>query len=488
MSFLNTDIMSLHAKLVNKEVTATELVEQAFAQYEAVDGDVHAFISTNKEKALEQAKAVDSEGVQVGEYLKGIPVALKDNILIKGEKATAGSHYLENYEAIFDSTVYSKLQEAGAIVIGKTNMDEFAMGGTTETSYFGKTANPWNLAKVPGGSSGGSAASVASGQVPAALGSDTGGSIRQPASFTGLVGMKPSYGLVSRFGLVAMSGSFDTVGPMTRTVKDNAAVLQAVAGYDEAEMTSLPDEVEDYLENIDAGVEGLTIGLVEEFADHEALSSEVKELIQAAVDALEAQGAQVKTISLPHAVYADDLYTLIGRAESVTSMHRYDGIRFGYRSENYDDLESLYVNSRTEAFGTETKDRIVEGAYIISKERIDDYFFKATQVRTLLKEDFDKAYEEVDVIITPITADVAHDLGSIRDEQVDAMETALAAMVNLAGLPALTLPVGQIQGLPVGMQIIGQFQDEARLYQAGQAFQSATDHHKAHAEMNGGNE
>lgn len=487
MSFFNTDIMSLHEKLVNKEVTAEDLVEQAFAQIEATDGDVHAFISTNKEKAQKQAQAIDSEGIQEGEYLKGIPVALKDNILIKGEKATAGSQYLENYEAIFDSTVYSKLQEAGAIVIGKTNMDEFAMGGTTETSYFGPVANPWDLSKVPGGSSGGSAASVASGQVPAALGSDTGGSIRQPASFTGLVGMKPSYGLVSRFGLVAMSGSFDTVGPMTRTVKDNAIVLQAIAGHDEAEMTSLPDQVEDYLENIDAGVEGLTIGIVDEFVNHEAISSGVKELVQTAIEALKAQGAQIKTISLPHALYANDLYALIGRAESFTSMHRYDGIRFGHRTENYDDLESLYVNSRTEAFGSETKDRIVEGAYIISKDRIDDYFFKAAQVRTLLKEDFSKAYEEVDVIITPITADAAHDLASEREERVDELETTLAAMVNLAGLPALTLPVGQVQGLPAGMQIIGQVKDEARLYQVGQAFQTTTDHHKVHAEMNGGN-
>lgn len=487
MSFFNTDIMSLHEKLVNKEVTAADLVEQAFAQIEATDGDVQAFISTNKEKALEQAQAIDSEGIQEGEYLKGIPVALKDNILVKGEKATAGSQYLENYEAIFDSTVYSKLQEAGAVVIGKTNMDEFAMGGTTETSYFGQTANPWDLSKVPGGSSGGSAASVAAGQVPAALGSDTGGSIRQPASFTGLVGMKPSYGLVSRFGLVAMSGSFDTVGPMTLTVKDNAVVLQAIAGHDEAEMTSLPDQTADFLENIDAGVEGLTIGIVDEFVNHEAISSDVKELVQAAIDTLTAQGAQVKAVSLPHALYANDLYALIGRAESFTSMHRYDGIRFGHRAESYEDLETLYVNSRTEAFGSETKDRIVEGAYIISKSRIDDYFFKATQVRTLLKEDFNKAYEEVDVIITPITADAAHDLAGDREEQVDELETALAAMVNLAGLPALTLPVGQVQGLPVGMQIIGQFKDEARLYQVGQAFQTTTDHHKAHAEMNGGN-
>ena len=487
MSFFDTNIISLHEQLVNKEVTAVDLVEQAFAQIEASDGDINAFISTNKEKALEQAQTIDSEGIQEGEYLKGIPVAVKDNLLIKGEKTTAGSRYLENYEAIFDSTAYSKLKEAGAVVVGKTNMDEFAMGATTETSYFGKTANPWDISKVPGGSSGGSAASVAAGQVPAALGSDTGGSIRQPASFTGLVGMKPSYGLVSRLGLIAMSGSLDTVGPMTRTVKDNAIVLQAIAGYDEAEMTSLPDSAADYLENIDAGVEGLTIGIVDELIDHEAISSDVKELVQAAIETLKAQGAQIKTVSLPHASYANDLYALIGRAESFTSMHRYDGIRFGHRAEDYEDLESLYVNSRTEAFGSETKDRIVEGAYIISKDRIDDYFFKAAQVRTLLKEDFSKAYEEVDVIITPITADTAHNLAGEREDQVGELETALAAMVNLTGLPALTLPIGQTQGLPVGMQIIGQVKDEARLYQVGQAFQTTTDHHQAHAEMNGGN-
>lgn len=487
MSFCTEDIKTLHQQLVDGQTTAVELVERVFDRMDEVEDDIQAFISSRKEQALEEARAIDEEGIGENDYLKGIPIALKDNIIIDGEVMTAASRYLENYVGIYDATIVERLREAGAIIIGKTNLDEFAMGSTTETSYFHPTANAWDNSKIPGGSSGGSAAAVASGQVPVALGTDTGGSVRTPAAFNGLVGLKPSYGLIPRFGVVAMASSLDTIGAMTHTVYDNAAITQVLAGHDEREMTSIQDEAPDYLAHIDEGVDHLTIGVIEEFENHDQIDSQVQERVKEAIAVFEQAGAKVQTVSIPRVAVVDDLYLILQRGESNTLMERYDGIRYGHRAENYDDLESLYVNSRTEGFGEEVKKRIVEGMYITSAERKEDYYHQAARVRTLLKEDFQKAFEQVDIIITPQTADVASDLGQKRDPQVAAVDDQLTAMANLGHVAALTVPCGfNSDGLPVAMQIVGSAQSEATLFQAGHYYQSQTDFHTAHPDLNGG--
>lgn len=482
MSFQNETILTLHKKLVNKEVTAVELLDEALAYIQGEAAKFNSFVTLNEEAARKQAELVDAEGVQEGEYLKGIPMAIKDNIVTKDVRTTASSKMLENYESPFDATVVENLIAAGAVIVGKSNLDEFAMGVSTETSYFGASVNPWNSEVSVGGSSGGSAAAVSSGEVLYALGTDTGGSIRQPASFTNLVGVKPTYGLVSRFGAISSVSSLDTVGPMTKTVEEAAIVLQTLASYDQRDMTSLNVKKQNYLENINAGIQGLKVGIVKELVGHKGIASEMEEIMENAVKILQDAGAEVKEISLPHINYSTDTYAILNRGEGVSSLQRYDGIRYGYRTENYNNLEELYVKTRTEGFGDEAKRRIVLGTYITSGDKA--HYTAAAKVRTLIKDDFSKAFEDVDVILTPMTGTHAFKLSKGAD--ASEIDDILATGINLAGIPAIAVPGGFINDLPAGIQFIGQALGEEKIFQTAKVYENATKYYETTAEMNGG--
>lgn len=486
MSFYDYSIKELTNMLKDKKVSAKELVDQSFKQIKAVDDDVRAFLTLDEKNAYERAEALDNNG-NPDEPLFAIPNGIKDNILTKGVKTTCASQMLRNFEdPLYDATVIDKLKQAKSIMVGKVNMDEFAMGSSTENSSYQVTRNPWNLDYVPGGSSGGSAAAVAAGEVLFTLGSDTGGSIRQPASFCGLVGLKPTYGLVSRHGVVAFASSLDQVGPITQTVEDNARVLEVIAGYDEKDAMSYSSEVPKYTEALTGDIKGLKIAVPKEFMG-EGVREDVKVAVKAALKQYEELGAIVEEVSLPHVSYADAVYYLIASAEGSANLARFDGVRYGVRNKSTDDMIEMYKLSRAEGFGEEVKRRIMIGTFALSKEFHDDYFEKAQKVRTLIKNDFAKVFDTYDVIIGPTTPTPAFKLGEKVDDLLTLyMRDMLTVPINLAGLPGISVPCGfSKEGLPMGLQIIGKHFDERTVYRVAHAYEQSTDFHKNHPKIGG---
>ncbi|SBO16894.1 Asp-tRNA(Asn)/Glu-tRNA(Gln) amidotransferase subunit GatA [Carnobacterium divergens] len=478
MSLLEKNLTELHDLLIAKEITAVDLMNATFDRIEATEDKVGAFITVSKEEALALAKKLDEKGIDESNVLAAMPIGIKDNIVTKDIKTTAASKMLEDFIPIYDATVMNNVYEADMIPVGKLNMDEFAMGGSTETSYFKQTKNPWDLTKVPGGSSGGSAAAVAAGQVPISLGSDTGGSIRQPAAFTGIVGMKPTYGRISRFGLIAFASSLDQIGPFTRTVKDNAYVLNAISGYDANDSMSAKTEVPDFTAKLNQDIKGMKIGVPKEYLQ-EGVAEDVKHAVLEAIETYKKLGATVEEVSLPHSKYGIAVYYIIASSEASSNLQRFDGIRYGYRSPEAKSLDDLYVMSRSEGFGMEVKRRIMLGTFSLSSGYYDAYFKKAGQVRTLIKQDFEKVFNDYDLILGPTTPTTAFNLGENMDDPLTMyMNDILTVPVNLAGVPAISIPCGFSNGLPIGLQLIGKHFDEATIYQAAYAFEQATEFHK----------
>ena len=468
-------LVELHNLLASREITATDLTHATFDRIKETEPKVDSFITLNEEKALDLAKAIDLKGITGSNVLAGIPIGIKDNIVTKDLRTTAASKMLYNFEPIYDATVMDKIYQSDMIPVGKLNMDEFAMG--SETSYFKTTKNAWDHTKVPGGSSGGSAAAVAAGQIPVSLGTDTGGSIRQPAAFNGIVGMKPTYGRVSRYGLIAFSSSLDQIGPLTRNVEDNAYTLNAISGFDAQDGTSSGRLVPDFTAKLTGDVKGMKIALPKEYLG-EGIQPEIKEAILKAADTYRKLGATVEEVSLPHSKYGVAAYYIIASSEASSNLQRFDGIRYGYRSENIDTLEDVYVNSRSEGFGMEVKRRIMLGSFSLSSGFYDAHFKKAGQVRTLIKQDFDNVFNDYDLIIGPTAPNVAYGLGeNIANPLAMYLSDLLTIPVNLAGLPGMSIPAGFSEGLPVGLQIIGKHFDEQTMYQAAYAFEQATDFH-----------
>lgn len=478
MGLFEHSVKNLHDKLVKKEISPFDLVKESFDRIDAVEDKVQSFITLNKETALDIAEELGDSGIDPKNMLAGLPIAVKDNIVTKNLRTTAASKILYNFDPIYDATVIQKLKQAQVINIGKLNMDEFAMGSSTETSHFHKTYNPWDLSKVPGGSSGGSAASVAASEVLFSLGSDTGGSIRQPAAFCGVVGMKPTYGRISRFGLIAFASSLDQIGPITRTVEDNAYLLQAISGVDENDSTSIDAPVEDFSKYLTGDVKGLKIGVPKEYLG-EGVQPGVKTAVMEALKTLEKLGATWEEVSLPHSEYGVASYYILASSEASSNLARFDGVRYGYRTENANSLEELYKKTRSEGFGDEVKRRIMLGTYSLSSGYYDAYYKKAQQARTLIKQDFENVFENYDVIIGPSTPTTAFDIdGMIHDPITMYQNDLLTIPINLAGLPAISVPCGLSEGLPVGLQIIGNHFKEGQIYQVAHAFEQATDFHK----------
>ncbi len=487
MDYFKEDITSLHDKLVHKEITVRQLVEATYDYIDKTEGKVNAFITLNKEAALKQADALDEKGVDPDNLLSGIPLGIKDNIVTKGLKTTAASHILDNFMPVYNATVMDKLDALDTITVGKTNMDEFAMGGSTETSYFGKTHNPWNLDKVPGGSSGGSAAAVAAGEVIAALGTDTGGSIRQPAAFNGIFGIKPTYGRVSRWGLMAFGSSLDQIGVMSRTIKDSALVLNAISGHDEHDGTSAAADVPDFTAALNQDIKGLKIAVPKEYMD-EGVDDDVVSAIKAAIATFEKLGATVEEVTLPYTKYAVPAYYIIASSEASSNLQRYDGIRYGFRAKDVNSLKSVYVRSRSEGFGDEVKRRIMLGSFSLSAGYYDAYFKKAAQVRTLVKRDFDQLFEKYDLVLGPTAPTSAFGLGEkITDPVTMYLNDILTIPANLAGIPAASVPAGfSKDGLPIGVQLMAKALDEATIFKAADAFERHTDFHNQVPEFKGG--
>lgn len=466
-------IHELHDRLVRKDISSVELTKQFIAHRNKTEGEIHAFLSTSDEKALSQAEKVDQK-IAAGESisdLAGIPGAIKDNMCIKGETCTAASKMLEHWVAPYNATVIEKLQGEDFISLGKTNLDEFAMGSTTENSAFGATHNPWNTEYVPGGSSGGSAAAVSANEAVWALGSDTGGSIRQPSSFCGLVGLKPTYGLVSRYGLLAFASSLDQVGPIVKDVTDAAIVLNAIAGYDEKDSTSLPQDEKDYKRALVRDVKGMRIGVPKEFFG-KGIKEETKKAIDSALKFYEQEGAELVEVSLPHVKSGVSVYYIIAPAEASSNLARYDGVSYGYRAPGKD-IVDMYINTRSTGFGNEVKRRIMLGNYVLSAGYYDAYYLKALKVRTLLKADFDKAFETCDVLAAPTASGTAFKFGAFSDPLSLYMEDICTVPVNLAGIPSISIPVGFSGGLPLGMQLMGPILGEEKILQAAYTFEQA---------------
>ena len=476
----------LHDKLVSKEISSVELTENVYSRIDEVEDKVQAYVTLDKENAMAQAAKVDAK-IAAGEAiapLAGIPGAIKDNICTKGLLTTCSSKMLSNVVPIYDAHVIKKLRADDAIFTGKTNMDEFAMGSTTESSYFHKTYNPWNLERVPGGSSGGSAAAIAAGEAIWSLGSDTGGSIRQPASFNGCVGIKPTYGRVSRYGCVAFASSLDQIGPITRDVTDAALVLNTICGKDEHDSTSLPVDVPDFTKALRADVKGLRIGLPKEYYG-EGVDPKVKAEIEKAVRTYESLGAEIVDVSLPHTEYAVITYYIIAPAEASANLARYDGVRYGFRAANATSAPEMTRLSRTEGFGPEVRRRIMLGTYVLSSGYYDAYYKKAMQVRTLIRRDFNEAFEKCDVLLTPTSPVVAYPVDGKMDPLSIYMLDVTTIPVNMAGLPGISIPCGFADGMPVGMQLIGKVLDEETVLRAAYTFEQATDFHKAMAPLGG---
>ena len=462
MSIIDLTVYELKEKLKNKELTSKEIVQAYVDRIKEKEEDVQAFVTTLEKEALEQADKLDKEGIN---ELAGIPIGIKDNICTKGIKTTCSSKMLENFVSPYDATVMEKVNAERLIDLGKLNMDEFAMGASTEHSYFKKTRNPWNLNKVPGGSSGGAAAAVAANMVPWALGSDTGGSIRQPASFCGVVGLKPTYGLVSRYGLVAFASSLDQIGPITKDVRDSAMLLNIIAGHDKKDSTSVDIEKKDYLKALKNDVKGLKIGVPKEFFG-EGINEEVKEKLKESIEIYKELGAEVEEFSLDIAKYSLATYYIIACAEASSNLGRFDGIRYGYRAKEFKDLTDLFRKSRSEGFGEEVKRRIILGTYVLSSGYYDAYYKKAQKVRTLVMKEFDKAFEKYDVILTPTSPTVAFNIGEKTEDPLQMYLSDICTVsVNIAGLPGISIPCGvDSANMPIGMQLIGnRFQEEVIL-------------------------
>ena len=467
-------------KIRKKEIGVRELTEYALDRIDAVDGEVSAFLRTEREAALARADEVQKqidEG-QAASPLAGVPYGLKDNICSKGLETTCASKILGGFRPPYDATIVKKLNNAGMIMVGKTNMDEFAMGSTTETSYYKTTKNPWDLQRVPGGSSGGSAAAVAAREVPFTIGSDTGGSIRQPAAYCGVTGLKPTYGAVSRFGLIAYGSSLDQIGPIAPSARDCAAVFDAISGYDEMDSTSMPLEIQ-ALANIEGGVKGMTIGIPKSYFG-DGLSAEVRSGIEDAMKVLEGEGANVEEFEFSMLDYAVPAYYIIASAEASSNLSRFDGVKYGFRSENAEGLRDVYLKTRTEGFGSEVKKRIMLGAFALSSGYYDAYYNKALQVKALIKQAFDSAFEKYDMILGPVAPTTAPKIGeSLKDPLAMYLSDIYTVSVNLAGLPGLSLPCGfDGEGMPVGMQLLGKAFDDAKLLRAGALYQDVTDFHK----------
>ena len=470
---MNFTIHDLHAQLVNKEISAVELTKKVIAHRDSVEKDVHAYLSLSDAKALEKAAEVDAK-IAAGEEisdLAGIPGAIKDNICISGETCTAASRMLEHWVAPYDATVIEKLKQQDFISIGKTNMDEFAMGSSTENSAFGPTRNPWNLNYVPGGSSGGSAAAVAAIEAVWALGSDTGGSIRQPASFNGIVGLKPTYGLVSRYGLLAFASSLDQIGGLTKDVTDAAILLNAIAGYDAKDSTSIPQDKKDYKKALVNNVKGMKIGVPREFFG-EGIKPETKEAVKKALAFYEKEGAELVDVSIPHINSGVSVYYIIAPAEASSNLARYDGVGFGYRAEGKDIID-MYIKTRSTGFGEEVKRRIMLGNYVLSAGYYDAYYLKALKVRTLLKQEFDEVYKSCDVIAAPSASGTSFKFGAFSDPLSLYMEDICTVPVNLIGAPSISIPVGFHEGMPLGMQLIGKPLGEETIIQAAYTFEQS---------------
>ncbi|MEM9163805.1 MAG: Asp-tRNA(Asn)/Glu-tRNA(Gln) amidotransferase subunit GatA, partial [Cyanobacteria bacterium P01_F01_bin.4] len=456
-----------------------EIAQAYLDKVQALESKLHSFLTVTADKALAQAQQIDAK-IAAGEAispLAGIPIALKDNLCTQGIRTTCASKILENFVPPYESTVTQRLAAAGAVFLGKTNMDEFAMGSSTETSAFQLTANPWDLARVPGGSSGGSAAAVAADEAPIALGSDTGGSIRQPASFCGVVGLKPTYGLVSRYGLVAFASSLDQIGPFGRSVEDAAILLGAIAGYDPKDSTSLNVKIPDYTQHLKTDLKGKRIGLIKETFG-EGLDASVNDAIQTAIAQLKALGAEIQEISCPNFSYGLPTYYIIAPSEASSNLARYDGVKYGRRRED-DNLISMYAKTRAEGFGAEVKRRIMIGTYALSAGYYDAYYLKAQKVRTLIKQDFEKAFESVDVLLSPTVPTTAFKAGEKVDDPLSMyLSDLMTITVNLAGLPGISLPCGfDSAGLPIGLQLISNALREDQLFEVGSAYEQATQWH-----------
>ncbi len=470
-------IHELHEKLVRRDVSAVEVTKAFLAHKDTVEPKVRAFLSDSREGALKGAAAVDAK-IAAGETiadLAGIPGAIKDNICIEGQQATCASKILEHFKAPYNATVIEKLAASDYISLGKANMDEFAMGSSTENSAFHETHNPWNLDCVPGGSSGGSAAAVASGSAVWALGSDTGGSVRQPAAYCGVVGLKPTYGLVSRYGLVAYASSLDQIGTLTNDVEDCAIVLNAIAGHDLKDSTSIPQEKQDYKQALVNDVKGLKIGIPEEFFG-EGLDEASRKALDDAMDTYKKLGAEIVPISMPNMKYGIAAYYIIAPAEASSNLARYDGVGFGLRVDGKD-IVDMYIKTRTEGFGDEVKRRILLGTYVLSSGYYDAYYLQAMKVRTLMKQDFDEALKKCDILLTPTAPDTAFKIGqNSGDPLAMYLGDVCTVPLNLAGLPGISIPCGYKDGLPIGMQLIGKALDEATLLRAAYTFeQNRTD-------------
>jgi aspartyl-tRNA(Asn)/glutamyl-tRNA(Gln) amidotransferase subunit A len=486
VSLFDKKLADIHTELDKGELTVSDLVTASFERIAQTEDKVKAFISFDEENARKRAKELDeqqSRGEEKG-LLFGLPAGIKDNIVTQNVTTTCASKLLANYNPIYNASVMDRLHAAQSVMIGKLNMDEFAMGGSTENSGFHNTYNPWNQNYVPGGSSGGSAAAVAAGQVYFSLGSDTGGSIRQPAAYCGVVGLKPTYGLVSRFGLIAFASSLDQIGPITKNVEDSAYVLQAIAAHDPFDSTSAEVEIPDYISALNGDIKGLRVGVPKELMG-EGIDPEVKEKVSAALKVLEGLGATVEEVTLPHTEYAVPTYYILAPSEASSNLARYDGVRYGVRADNAENLIEMYRETRSQGLGAEVKRRIMLGTYALSSGYYDAYYKKAQQVRTLIKRDFDEVFKKYDVIIGPTAPTTAFKIGEkVNDPLTMYLEDICTIPVNLAGIPAISVPCGfASNGLPIGLQIIGRAFDESTILRVAHAYEQNTEYHKARPEL-----
>ena len=481
---MSKTISQIQRGLAKSEFSCVEITQDYLTAIKLHNPAINCYITVTDELALQQAAIADQQIADGNsKALTGVPLAHKDVFCTDGVKTSCGSKMLDNFVAPYDATIIENFKAAGSVMLGKTNMDEFAMGSSNENSYYGSVANPWDSERVPGGSSGGSAAAVAAGLAPAATGTDTGGSIRQPAALCGVTGIKPTYGLVSRYGMIAFGSSLDQGGPFARTAEDCAILLQTMAGFDQRDSTSIDQPVSDYSTSLGNDIKGLKIGLPKEYFA-EGLDAGVASVIESAIDEYRKLGAEIVEVSLPNTKFSIPVYYVVALAECSSNLSRFDGVRFGHRCESPVDLEDLYKRSRAEGFGEEVKRRIMLGTYALSAGYYDAYYLKAQQIRRLIKQDFEQAFKQVDVIAGPTTPEVAFKLGDKTDDPVSMyLQDIYTISLNLAGLPGMSIPAGFSQGLPVGLQLIGNYFDEARLLNTAHQFQLASDWHLQTPEM-----
>lgn len=475
---INKSLKQLGEMLQTKQISSVELTQTYLDRIAQLNPEMNAFITVDPDKSLAQAKQADAM-IAAGKTtaLTGIPIAQKDIFVAQGWRTTCASKMLENFIGPYDATVIQQFNQAGAVNLGKTNMDEFAMGSSNETSYFGKVQNPWDRSRVPGGSSGGSAAAVAARLCAAATGTDTGGSIRQPASLCGLSGLKPTYGLASRYGMIAFASSLDQAGPMARSCEDMALMMNVMVGYDERDSTSLNHPKEDYTRELGKPLNGLKIGLPKEYFS-EGLDNNVATIVQAAIDEYRKLGAEMVDISLPNTRLSIPVYYVLAPAEASSNLSRYDGVRYGHRAKQYGDLMDMYCKTRAEGFGAEVKRRILIGTYVLSAGYYDAYYLQAQKIRRLIAQDFENAFKQCDVIMGPTAPSTAFKIGEKADDPISMyLQDIYTIAVNLAGLPGMSVPAGFSNNLPVGLQIIGNYFDEARMLNVGHAYQQVTDWH-----------